>query len=114
VLIFSLADEIRQLRGESEWREGDRNSMTLAKALDFRVLLSVLREGATIHDDEGDGRASVQVLEGRAVLKVDNQQADLVAGELATVDTGHRWQLRAKEESAVLLTIAWPREKAGV
>ena len=30
------------------------------------------------------------------------------------VDAGHRWQLASRGDSVVLLTIAWPRHKAGV
>lgn len=114
LLVYSLADEIGQLRDEEPWRSGDRNSRTLAKEVDFRVVLSVLRDGATLHEEDGDARTSLHVLEGRATLSLDAEEADLDASEVAMVDTGHRWRLRAKGECAVLLTLAWPREKAGV
>jgi len=114
LLVFSPRLEAARLRSETEWRDGDRNSMTLAKEVDFRVVLSVLRDGATIHDDDGDGRASLQLLEGRAVVSVDGDEVHLDTGELATVNAGQRWQLRSAGESTVLLTIAWPREKAGI
>jgi quercetin dioxygenase-like cupin family protein len=114
LLVFAPRLEAARLRSEPEWRDGDRNSVTLAKEVDFRIVLSVLRDGATIHDDEGNGRASVQLLEGRAVVSVDDKEAHLDTGELATVNSDQRWQLRSDGDSTVLLTIAWPREKAGV
>jgi quercetin dioxygenase-like cupin family protein len=114
LMVFAPRLEAARLRSETEWRDGDRNSMTLAKEGDFRVVLSILRDGATIHDDEGDGRASLQLLEGRAVVSVDGDEAHLDTGELATVNSGQPWQLRSDGDSTVLLTIAWPREKAGV
>ena len=88
--------------------------MTLAKEVDFRVVLSVLREGEPLHEEDGDARTGIHVLDGRATLQVDAEQADLEAGDLATIDAGHAWKLGASGEAAVLLTIAWPREKAGV
>jgi mannose-6-phosphate isomerase-like protein (cupin superfamily) len=114
LLVFSLPDAARGLRAEAEFREGDRNSVTLAKEVDFRILMSVLKDGAIIHENNGDARASVQLLDGNAALDVDGDEANLTAGQLATIDVGHRWQLTSRGESTVLLTIAWPREKAGV
>jgi len=111
---FSIAEEIAALRAEEGYRERDRSSRTLAKETDFRVLLSALRAGAALDEQDGDARASVQVIEGSATLGVDGDETVLEAGELAIVDAGQPWLLEARSECAVLLTLAWPREKAGV
>jgi quercetin dioxygenase-like cupin family protein len=111
---FSIAEEIEALRAEEAYRERDRNSRTLAKETDFRVLLSVLRAGATLDEQDGDARASVHVIEGAANLGIDGDETLLEPGELAVVDAGQPWLLEARSECAVLLTLAWPREKAGV
>ena len=114
LLVYSLFDEISRLREEDPWQNGDRNSRTLAKEVDFRVMLSLLRDGAILHEQDGDARASLHLLEGRAALSLDADQAELEAGEVAVVDAGQPWRLTAHGECAVLLTLAWPREKAGV
>jgi quercetin dioxygenase-like cupin family protein len=114
LMVFDLHSEIDSLRREAQWTDGDRNSRTLAKEVDFRVLLSVLREGATLDEQDGDARVSLQVIAGAAELLTDAGSTELRAGQLAAVDAGQRWQLRASEDSAVLLTLAWPREKASV
>lgn len=114
LMVFSLRDEIERLRSEEQWQSGDRNSRMLAKDVDFRVLLSVLRGGASIEEEDGDARVSLQVLDGRASLQLEGSEAELEAMEVAVVDAGQRWQLRAETDSALLLTLAWPREKAGV
>jgi len=114
VLDFSLRNEIEALRSEEQWLDGDRNSRTLAKEVDFRVLLTVLHDEATLDEQDGDARVSVQLLEGQAQLAVEGQSIDIGAGGLAVVDAGQRWDLRAVGDCAVLLTLAWPREKAGV
>jgi quercetin dioxygenase-like cupin family protein len=114
LMAFSLRDEIEALRSEEQWLDGDRNSRTLAKDVDFRVLLTVLHDGATLDEQDGDARVSIQPLEGRVQLTLDGQSTDIAAGGLAVVDAGQRWDLRATGDCAVLLTLAWPREKAGI
>jgi mannose-6-phosphate isomerase-like protein (cupin superfamily) len=114
LMVFSLPGEIEALRSEEQYRNGDRNSATLAKEVDFRVLLSVMREGAELDEQDGDARASVQVLDGSATLIVGGGEADLSTNDVATIDAGRPWVLRATSDCALLLTLAWPREKAGV
>jgi quercetin dioxygenase-like cupin family protein len=114
LMIFGLRGEIEALRAEQPYQDGDRNAATLAKEVDFRVLLSVLRAGATIDEQDGDARASIHVLEGRASLRMEGEASDLEASDIAVVDAGRPWFLTAGSDCAVLLTLAWPREKAGV
>src|SRR3954453_15253624 len=114
LMVFSLSAEVESLREEDQYRNGDRNSATLAKEVDFRVLLSVLRPGATLDEQDGDARASLQLLDGSATLAVDGQESDLDAADVAVIDSGRPWLFRATSECALLLTLAWPREKAGV
>jgi quercetin dioxygenase-like cupin family protein len=114
LLVFPIPLEIAALRDEPQYVSGDRSSRTLAKEVDFRALLSVLRPGATLDEQDGDARASIHVLEGGASLLVGDESAELGEGQLAVVDAGQPWVLTAVTECAVLLTLAWPREKAGV
>jgi quercetin dioxygenase-like cupin family protein len=114
LMVFSLPAEIDALREEEQYKNGDRNSATLAKEVDFRALLTVLRSGAALDEQDGDARASVQVLEGSATLSVSGEEAELDEGDLGVIDAGRPWLVRAKTDCALLLTLAWPREKAGV
>jgi quercetin dioxygenase-like cupin family protein len=115
LMVFSLAAEVEALRNEEQYLNGDRNSATLAKEIDFRVLLSVLRSGATLDEQDGDARTSFQLIEGTAGITVgDGEEAQVSAGDVAVIDAGRPWLLRATSDCAVLMTLAWPREKAGV
>jgi quercetin dioxygenase-like cupin family protein len=111
---FSLEVEADSLRLEPEYREGDRNSRTLAKETDLRVMLTVLREGAALDEQDGDARATVQVIDGTATLEIDGAEAHLQPAEVAVIDRGEPWVIRADTDCALLLTIAWPPEKARV
>lgn len=114
LMVFSLADEIEALRSEGQWADNDKNSRTLAKEVDFRALLSVMHSGATLDEQYGDARASVQIIEGRAELDVAGEVSQLEAGQLAVIDSGRPWTLRATADCALLLTFAWPIDRAGV
>ena len=57
---------------------------------------------------------SVQVLGGRVVARRDAHAVELSDGELATIEAGAAWAVEAQEDSAILLTITWPPERAGV
>jgi quercetin dioxygenase-like cupin family protein len=114
LLVFNLAEEIAALRNEPQWTENEKNSRTLAKDVDFRVLLSVLHTGAALDEEDGDARTSIHVVEGSAEVEVAGSLAQLETGQLAVVNAGQAWVLRATSDCAVLLTLAWPIEKAGV
>jgi quercetin dioxygenase-like cupin family protein len=111
LMVFDLHAEINKLRNEHQWSQGDRNSRMLAKDVDFRVLLTVLRAGATLDENDGDARASLQLIAGGARLETESGGTDLRAGQLATVDAGQPWTLTASEDCALLTTLAWPSDK---
>ena len=114
LMAFSLTEEIAELRAEPQYQEGDRTSRTLAKDVDLRVLLTVLRSGAALDEQDGDSRVSVQVLDGGLTVELNGEAVDLEPGELAVIDAGNPWFVRARSDSALLLTIAWPPEKVDV
>lgn len=114
LMVFSLPAEIDALREEDQYKNGDRNSATLAKEVDFRVLLTVLRSGATLDEQDGEARTSVTVLEGSATLSLEREESDLSEKDVAVIDAGNAWNLRATSDCAVLINLAWPRDKAGV
>jgi len=111
---FNLLDEISRLAGEPQWSEGDRNSIALAKDPHFRILLTVLKTGARIGDDDADATMSVHLITGSATVRHGADEVHLVPGEVAVLEAGSGWQLHADQESAALLTLAWPEERAGV
>ena len=63
--VFTLADEVRTLRGELEHTSGGRAAKTLAKTDGVRVTLVLLSGGTTLTPESTAGGASLHVLEGR-------------------------------------------------
>jgi hypothetical protein len=89
VISFDLKAEIEGLRGEGGWQAG-RDSKTLVKHPDFRVVLTVMKSGARLHEHKAAGRISVQAVAG--------------------LERALPHDVEALEDSAFLLTIAWPEE----
>lgn len=76
LLTFDLKAEIERLRDEGAW-QGGRNSKTLVKHADFRVVLTVLQSGARVHEHKAAGRISVQAVAGHMRMHVATQVFNL-------------------------------------
>lgn len=109
LLTFDLAGEVETLQREPSWTQGDRNARTLYKEHDARIVLTVLKAGATLQQHRAPGTVSVQVLSGYLRLGTQGDTVDLPAGLLLTMEPGLVHEVEALEDSAFLLTVAWPR-----
>jgi quercetin dioxygenase-like cupin family protein len=108
-LEFDLPAEVDRLKAESTWSTG-RNARTLIKYDDLRVVLTALQSGARIPEHQADGRLSVQVVSGHLQVRASGRTFNLRAGGLLALDRAVRHDVTALEESAFLLTIAWPNK----
>jgi quercetin dioxygenase-like cupin family protein len=106
-LEFDLQPQIELLRNEETYKHG-RNSKTLAKYSDFRVLLVVIKAGVRIQEHTAAGRISVQAVAGHIRMHVRGSVIDLPAGRLLVIDRDIPHDVEAIDDSAFLLTIAWP------
>jgi quercetin dioxygenase-like cupin family protein len=106
-LEFDLAREIEQLHQEPEWADG-QNAKTLVKYDDLRVVLTALRAHAHIPGHQTEGRISIQTVSGHLQVRAQGRTFDLPMGALLALDRGLLHDVQALEDSALLLTIAWP------
>lgn len=106
-LEFDLAREVEQLHSEPEWETG-QNAKTLVKYDDFRIVLTGLRSGGRIPTHQTEGRISIHTVRGHIQVRAEGRTFDLPAGRVLTLDRGLRHDVEALEDSAFLLTIAWP------
>jgi quercetin dioxygenase-like cupin family protein len=104
---FDLPAEIHRLRAETTWNIG-QNARTLIKYDDFRVVLIALAAEAQMPEHKADGRVSIHVLSGHIQLRASGRTFNLRPGGLLALDHGVPHDVHALEESALLLTIAWP------
>jgi quercetin dioxygenase-like cupin family protein len=106
-LEFDLARELEQLHREPGWSSG-QNAKTLVKYEDFRIVLTALKAHAHLPGHQTEGRISIQTVAGHIQLRAQGRTFDLPTGRLLALDQGLSHDVEALEESAFLLTIAWP------
>jgi mannose-6-phosphate isomerase-like protein (cupin superfamily) len=109
-LRFRLHQEIDLLRQDLKSSSGQRSAKTLTKAGSLRVTLVVMDANASMTHNHGG--ATLQVLEGRLQVQNQGQPEEVGAGELMILDDSLREPIRAMDQSAFLITVAW-REGAG-
>jgi quercetin dioxygenase-like cupin family protein len=106
-LEFDLFSEAEQLRREPPWQSNGRNSKTLAKYPDSRVVLIAMKPGNRIEEHKTDGRISVQTLAGRIRVHLLERVVELPAGHLLVLDRSLPHDVEALEESTFLLSLFW-------
>jgi quercetin dioxygenase-like cupin family protein len=106
-LEFDLIRELEQLHGEPDWNRG-QNAKTLVKYDNFRLVLIALRSRARLPGHQNKGRISIQTVAGHILVRAEGRTFDLPRGTLLALDQNLPHDVEALEESAFLLTIAWP------
>jgi len=115
LLQIDFERELQQLRLEESWqRETGRSSKTLAKYPDFRIVLILMKSGTQMRQHRAEGRISIQQLKGEVCIHLADRKVTLSTGHLLVLDCGVLHDVEALEESALLLTISWRREKTDV
>lgn len=106
--VFELANEVRRLRSELDHTSGGRAAKTLAKTDGVRVTLVLLTSGTALNPESTAGGASLHVLEGRVRVQAEGQQWELGPHDLIVLGENLREPVKAIEEAAFLVTVAWP------
>ena len=113
LLQIDFERELQQLRRENSWeRETGRSSKTLAKYPDFRIVLILMKSRTRMRQHRSEGRISIQQLMGQVRIHLVDRKVTLSTGHLLVLDCGVLHDVEALEESALLLTISWRREKS--
>lgn len=109
-LEFDIARELQQLHREAGWQSG-QNAKTLVKYDGLRIVLIALKARSRIPEHHTDGQISIQTVVGHIQVRAQGRSFELRPGELLALDQGLSHDVEALEESALLLTIAWPGDK---
>src|ERR1041385_6323375 len=105
---FNLPKETAQLHEEEAWVRTGRNSKTLVKQPDFRIVLIALQKDGHLEDHSADARISIYTLLGHVKIHLTEQTVDLQSGTLLVLDRSLEQNVKGLEENAILLTISWP------
>ncbi len=110
--VVTIEEAAARLRSEQTYRDGDRNTVTLAKNGSLRVQLVALKSGARLHEDDPEGALSVHVIEGSARVSAADSTEHLGKGSLAILAAGQPWEVTADGDALLLVQLSWPPEPA--
>lgn len=104
---FDLQREMADAARQKPWASGI-HSKTLFKKPDFRMVLIEMEPGAKMDEHHADGTICVQLIKGRIRFRVQERTHELGVGNLLTLGASIKHDVEALDDSALLLTIAWP------
>lgn len=81
---------------------------TLVKEGPLRVVLLGLKPGSTLEEHEAGGPVSLHALSGHVDVMSGDRRDPLRAGNALVFGSSVPHSLEAREDSVVLVTIAWP------
>jgi quercetin dioxygenase-like cupin family protein len=106
VMIFQPDRELASLRQDESYTRSGRLGRTLARSGRLRVTLVALNAGIEVGTHHADSPMTIQLLEGRIGFRVNGTDHEMRAGEVLFFGPGDAHDIRALEESALLLTIS--------
>ncbi|MDQ2835192.1 MAG: cupin domain-containing protein [Acidobacteriota bacterium] len=104
---LDLVQEMLTSEQTKPWQTG-HTARTLFKKADFRVVLISMDKGSVLKEHHADGTISVQVLKGSLRFTAQGEAHILQANSLVALGASIKHEVEALEDSAFLLTIAWP------
>jgi len=110
IIRHNIGAELEKLKDAPSWqRESGRSSETLVKYEEFRIVLVRMKPGSYMSHHRAEGPISIHVIHGKIRVHLpEDRMEDLNPGDLLTLDRSLEHDVEALEESAFLLTIAWP------
>ncbi len=104
---FGFGKEVEELRNSPEWESGIAKKV-LIRYPDLQVTLRRMMASARIPTHHNPGRICVQTLLGHIRMHADGNLFDLPQGAMLVLDRAVTHDVEAVEESAFLLTVAYP------
>ena len=108
IVALDLDSYVRSLRADAGWRVGVPNTITILKEPGLRLVVIALRAGTHIKEHLAPGRITIQTISGHTRVRLSETDVDLPLGHLVSLEPALAHDVFALEESAILLTIAWP------
>jgi quercetin dioxygenase-like cupin family protein len=106
MMTFDLKEQISSLRQDEAYRRSGRAGRTLAKNGRFRLVLSAMANGVHVGTHQSESPMTLHVVEGALRFTVEGDEHHLRAGQVLYFGPGDAHDIRATEESALLITIS--------
>ena len=112
-LTFDMDEQIAELRRDECYVRSGRVGRTLVKAGPLRITLTLIAEGVEVGTHHAASPMTLQALQGRLRYRVGDEEFEIGQGELLFFGPGHAQDIRALEDTALLLTITGDEPEAG-
>ncbi len=106
---FNLDEQLYELHRRPEWESGIARRV-LIRYPDFQITLRAMKAGTCIPNHHNPGRICVHTLRGHIHMHADGKLFDLPQGKMLVLDRAITHDVEALEESAFLLTVAYPEK----
>jgi quercetin dioxygenase-like cupin family protein len=106
MMLFDLDPHVRELRSDESYDRSGRLGRTLARSGRLRLVLVALRAGVEIGTHHADSPMTIQLVDGRLGFTFRGEHFELHAGQVLFFGPGDADDIRALEDSALLLTIS--------
>lgn len=106
LITMDLNNFMKQIQDEPTWKESDRNSITIFKSDNMRIVLIGLHEGAELKTHTANGVISVQVLEGYIKFTTEHETVELHKGQMLALHKNVPHGVLALNETFFVLTLA--------
>ena len=106
LVTMDLNHLMEQVRNEPSWKYSDRNSITIYKSENMRVVLIGLHQNAELKTHTTNGIINVQVLEGHIKFTTEQQVTELEKGQMLALKKQLPHSVFALKETFFLLTMA--------
>jgi len=97
---------IEQIKDEKQWKDSDRNAITIFKTIGMTIVLIALHKNASMPSHSTEGIISLQVLEGNIYFTTEAQSVELIEGDMIALHESILHRVEAIKKSVLLLTIA--------
>ena len=104
---LDLENEMLASEHNKPWQMG-HTARVLFKKADFRMVLISMEKGSILKEHHADGTISVQVLKGSIRFTAQEEAHTLGINSAVALGATIKHKVEALEDSAFLLTIAWP------
>ncbi len=108
---LDLDKEIDELHRSSQWETGIARKVLVGYP-DFQITLRTMKADTRIGHHHNPGRICVQTVRGHLQMHADDKLFDLPQGSVLVLDRAVPHDVEALEESAFLLTVAYPENAA--
>ena len=104
--IFDLPTLIEKMKHKHTWIKGELNAKVLLKNPEKQIVLTILHGGTKIKSFQSNDSITFQIIEGKLKFHTHVESATLNKGQLLTLNKNINYNLKTKEETVLLLTIA--------